>query len=116
MTEDIQREEIFEIIEEIERNPTTTQRVISERLGISLGKTNYLLKALIDKGLIKVRSFSANPRKLEKINYILTKKGLQEKVRLMYHFLKRKEAEYNLLKTEWDRLAADRAKKSAVSI
>ncbi len=116
MLEEIPREELFTIIAEIEQNPAITQRLIAEKLGISLGKTNYLLKALINKGLIKAKSFSANPRKLERIHYILTKKGLEEKMHLMYHFLKKKEAEYNRLKEEWDRLAMGRVKKSALTI
>ena len=116
MLEEIPREELFAIIAEIEQNPAITQRLIAEKLGISLGKTNYLLKALINKGLIKAKSFSANPRKLERIHYILTKKGLEEKMRLMYHFLKKKEAEYNRLKEEWGKLAMGRVKKSALTI
>jgi EPS-associated MarR family transcriptional regulator len=116
MLEEIPREELFAIIAEIEQNPAITQRLIAEKLGISLGKTNYLLKALINKGLIKAKSFSANPRKLERINYILTKKGLEEKMHLMYHFLKKKEAEYNRLKEEWGKLAMGRVKKSALTI
>ena len=116
MLEEIPREELFAIIAEIEQNPAITQRLIAEKLGISLGKTNYLLKALINKGFIKAKSFSANPRKLERIHYILTKEGLEEKMHLMYHFLKKKEAEYNRLKEEWDRLAMGRVKKSALTI
>jgi EPS-associated MarR family transcriptional regulator len=116
MSEHPPKEDILSIIKEIETNPTATQRTLSERLGISLGKTNYLLQELIKKGFIKAKNFSHNPKKLEKIHYLLTRKGIEEKMRLMYHFLKRKEDEYIHIKEEWEQLAADRAKKSAVSM
>lgn len=101
--EDIPREEALFIIKEIETNPAATQRVVSQKLGISLGKTNYLLKELIKKGLIKGESFSANPGKIKKLSYMLTPKGFEEKIRLTYHFLKKKETEYKLLKEEWEK-------------
>lgn len=96
------QEEALSIIKEIETNPATTQRAVSKKLGISLGKTNYLLRELIQKGIIKGESFSTNPGKLRKISYLLTPKGLEEKMRLTHHFLKIKEAEYNKLKEEWN--------------
>ncbi|MDP2939755.1 MAG: MarR family EPS-associated transcriptional regulator [Candidatus Omnitrophota bacterium] len=97
-------EETLSIIKEIEATPATTQRIISNKLGISLGKTNYLLKALIEKGLIKVKRFSTNPGKIQKINYYLTKEGLEHKMLLMLHFLKKKEEEYYQIKQEWEQL------------
>lgn len=102
MREQAPREEILAIIKEIETDPAVTQRTVSKKLGISLGKTNYLLRELIKKDVIKTRNFLHNPGKLKKIGYILTNKGFQEKVRLTYHFLKKKEAEYNLLKQAWE--------------
>jgi len=104
MIEQFPREETLSIIKEIETNPNTTQRSLSAKLGISLGKTNYLLKELIKKGFIKAKNFSHNPEKIRKINYILTERGLEERIRVMYHFLKRKELEYNLIRQEWERL------------
>jgi EPS-associated MarR family transcriptional regulator len=104
MFEQPPKEEILSIIKEIEADPASTQRVLSQKLGISLGKTNYLLKELIKKGLIKARSFSHNPGRLKKIHYILTKEGFEEKLRLTQHFLLKKEAEYNQLKQEWEKL------------
>lgn len=98
------REEALSVIKEIETNPTATQRAVSKKLGISLGKTNYLLKELIAKGLIKGESFSNNPGKFRKISYLLTAKGFEEKMRLMQHFLKKKEAEYRALKEDLERL------------
>ena len=102
MIEQAHEETLF-VIKEIEANPAITQRSVSKKLGISLGKTNYLLKELIEKGLIKGESFSTNPGKLKKIGYLLTPKGFDEKMRLTYHFLKRKEEEYKILKEEWER-------------
>ena len=102
MVEQTQEETLY-VIKELETNPATTQRAVSRKLGISLGKTNYLLRELISKGLIKGASFSANPKKLTKISYLLTPKGVEEKMRLTHHFLMKKEMEYKALKEEWDR-------------
>ena len=96
-------EETLCIIREIEINPVVTQRSVSKKLGISLGKTNYLLKQLIAKGLIKGESFSNNPGKLKKIGYLLTFKGFEERMRLTQYFLKKKEGEYKALKDEWEK-------------
>lgn len=104
MFEQPQKEETFFIFKELEANPTATQRDLAARLNISLGKTNYLLRELILKGFIKAKSFTGNPDKLKKIHYFLTKKGLEEKFRLLQHFLQVKEAEYNKLKQESDLL------------
>jgi len=95
-----QKEETFFIFKELEANPSATQRELSIRLNISLGKTNYLLRELILRGFIKVKNFTGNPGKLKKINYLLTEKGLEEKFRLLQHFLQIKETEYNKLKQE----------------
>ncbi|MCX5713849.1 MAG: MarR family EPS-associated transcriptional regulator [Candidatus Omnitrophica bacterium] len=102
MIEQRPKEEHLLIIKHIEAESAITQRDLSVKLGISLGKTNYLLRELTKKGLIKANNFSKNPEKLKKFNYFLTKKGFNEKLRLTYHFLQRKEQEYNMLKHEWD--------------
>jgi len=101
MIEQALKEEDLAIIKAIEASPSATQRVVSQKLGISLGKTNYLLRELIRKGIIRGESFSVNPGKLKKISYLLTLKGFEEKMRLTYHFLRVKEAEYKILKEEW---------------
>ena len=106
MIEQHPKEENLHIIKEIGSNPVATQRTLSEKLGFSLGKTNYLLKELVKKGLIKARDFSNNPKKLKTVNYILTKKGLEERISLTYHFLRRKEEEFYHLKREWDALSS----------
>ncbi len=104
------KEEILHMIKEIDGNSATTQRTISNKLGISLGKTNYLLNSLIEKGIIKYKSFSDNPGKIRKIQYSLTSKGLEERMRLMRLFLKIKEEEYNKLKQEWESISANNDK------
>jgi len=96
-------EETLELIREIEDNPASNQRVLSEKLDMSLGKTNYLLRSLAQKGWVKIASFSKSKRKARKLRYILTPKGIEEKIKLTYYFLKVKEKEYNRLKTEYQR-------------
>ena len=110
MTEQLQKEEILFIFKELEANPNITQRDLSSRLNISLGKTNYLFRELILKGFIKTKNFTGNPGKLRKINYFLTKKGLEEKFRLLQHFLQIKEVEYNKLKQELEYSLNERSK------
>ena len=98
------KEENLLIFKEIASQPAVTQRELSTKLGVSLGKINYLLKELIKKGLIEVKNFSNNPGKLNKIQYHLTKEGLEYKIRVTQHFLRAKEAEYNQMKQEWEQL------------
>ena len=95
------KEESLQLIKEIEDNPTSNQRLLSQKLNISLGKTNYLLKELAKKGMVKIASFSKNPKKAKKLKYILTPKGLEQKMKLTYYFLQVKEAEYSRLKKEY---------------
>lgn len=102
MIEQPQNEEILRLIKELEASPLSTQRFLSDKLGISLGKTNYLLKELIKKGLIKIKAFSHSEGKMKKLNYNLTKKGFEEKLKLTYYFLKRKETEFYHLRQEWE--------------
>ena len=102
MTEQPQKEETLFIFKELEANSNVTQRDLSSRLNISLGKTNYLLHELILRGFIKVKNFTGHPGKLRKIHYLLTEKGLEEKFRLLQHFLQIKEVEYNKLKQEME--------------
>lgn len=73
-----------------------SQRQLSRALGLSLGKTHYVLHAMLDKGLVKIENFKRNGNKLA-YAYLLTPKGLKEKLRLTHAFLARKEAEFELL-------------------
>ena len=84
---------------EVGKKPGTSQRELSKNLGLSLGKINYCIKALKDKGLIKISNFSKNPNKLKYV-YILTPKGVASKTRLTIDFMKRKMKEYEELKKE----------------
>jgi EPS-associated MarR family transcriptional regulator len=104
---DVLNEEALHIIREVHEDPSVNQRILSERLNISLGKTNYLLKALAQKGLIKIANFTKHPKKGKAVQYLLTKRGLKEKADLTYHFLKVKEKEYERLKAEYSRYIAD---------
>jgi EPS-associated MarR family transcriptional regulator len=112
MIEQAPREEILHIIRHLEDDPATTQRVLSNRLNISLGKTNYLLKELIKKGFIKAQDFSHNSGKFQKVNYLLTKEGFEERLRLTKYFLKAKEEEYNRMKKEWEQLMNNKTRES----
>lgn len=80
----------------LEQQPELSQRQLSEAMGLSLGKTHYLLHALLDKGLVKARNFRRSDRKLG-YAYVLTPSGLGEKLRLARAFLARKEAEFEAL-------------------
>ncbi len=91
--------EHFEVLRKVEKNPKSTQRELAKELGLSLGKLNYCLKALKDKGLIKINNFKRNENK-EKYFYILTPKGLVEKTKLTLNFMKRKMQEYDELKKD----------------
>lgn len=93
----------FRILHLLEDNPDISQREIAKKLGISLGGANYCLKALIDIGHIKIQNFNKNPKKIGYL-YLLTPKGISEKVRLTSGFLKRKMSEYQALRKEIDSL------------
>jgi len=89
----------FNVMRKIQKQPKTSQRNLAEQLGFSLGKLNYCLKALQQKGLIKINNFQKNTNKLNYI-YVLTPKGFNEKTKLTVNFMKRKIKEYEELKGE----------------
>ena len=89
----------FNVLRKIKSQPDATQRELAKVLGFSLGKLNYCLKALKDKGLIKMQNFEKNPNKINYI-YVLTPEGLAEKTKLTLNFMKRKMKEYDELKRE----------------
>ncbi len=89
----------FNVILALEKTPTLSQRDLASVLGFSLGKVNYCLKALIDKGLIKAGCFSRNPNKRQ-YAYLLTPQGIASKAMLTAHFLERKMAQYEALRGE----------------
>lgn len=90
----------------LERNPEASQRELAAELGISLGKTNYCLRALVDRGLVKARNFR-NSQNKKAYAYVLTPQGVQEKTRVTLRFLARKQREYVELKQEIEALHAE---------
>lgn len=103
----MQKDEIhYHILKAIESNPHMSQRELAEHLGVSLGKVNYCLKALIEKGLIKAGNFKSNPNK-RAYAYLLTPKGISEKAIVTLRFLERKMDEYERIKQEIARLKAE---------
>ena len=100
---DFESEESLKLLREIKRTPEMTQRELSSRLGISLGKVNFLLNALIRKGLVKVDNFKNSNNKKAYL-YYLTPHGAEEKAKTTYFFIKRKTLEYERLKEEISQL------------
>jgi len=90
----------FEVLRKIHKNPDASQRELAEELGFSLGKLNYCLKALKDKGLVKINNFRNKKNKINYIQYIITPKGISERTKLTINFMKRKMKEYDDLKRE----------------
>ena len=89
----------LKVLRHLEQNPDVTQRELAEHLGVSLGKANYCLKALITKGFVKARNFKNSNHKSAYL-YVLTPKGIDAKARISVEFLKRKMKEYEQLKLE----------------
>jgi len=87
------------VLRKINNKPDSTQRELAKELGFSLGKLNYCLNALKEKGLVKISNFKNNPNKIGYI-YILTPKGINKKAKLTLDFMKRKMKEYDELKNE----------------
>ena len=91
----------FNILRKIFKNPNITQRKLAKELHFSLGKLNYLLKALKQKGLLKINNFKKNKNKVKYI-YILTPDGINKKKNMTINFMKKKLQEYDELKKEID--------------
>jgi len=103
MLNDEIRHKIFKVLEE---NPEINQRELADKLGISLGKANYCIQALVEKGWIKVNNFRTSKNKLA-YAYLLTPTGIEEKALLTVRYLKRKIGEYEELKREIDELSQE---------
>lgn len=95
----LESEESLQIIKEIESNPQITQRVLAQKLEISLGKINFFVNALIDKGVIEAKNFKNSKNKFGYM-YLLTPRGISIKVDLISKFLVWKKQEYNKLRRE----------------
>ena len=90
----------------LELNPEMTQRELAEALGVSVGAANYCLKALVERGWVKLENFQKNPNKLGYL-YLLTPMGIAAKTQLTASFLRRKIAEYESLRVEIDQLRSE---------
>ena len=93
----------YKILKLLDNNPVISQRELARELGISLGKTNYCLKALVEKGLLKAKNFQKNNNKRAYM-YLLTAKGIEEKVKVTARFFKWKMQEYETIKAEIEEL------------
>lgn len=89
----------YKLLKILEENPDVTQRELAASLGISLGKANYCVRALIGRGLLKVDNFRRNPNKLGYV-YLLTPRGIEEKAQIAVRFLRHKRQEFDALKAE----------------
>lgn len=96
----------YKLLKLIEAEPHLSQREIAQKMGVSLGKTNYCLKALVDKGFIKLQNFYNNKKKSAYI-YFLTPKGIEEKAEVTYRFLQGKIKEYENIKQEIENLKVE---------
>ena len=101
-----QKDTRFRVLRLLQDNPDLTQREIAELLGVSLGGINYCLRALADKGLVKIQNFQKSKNKMGYV-YLLTPRGISEKAALTEAFLKRKMEEYEALKIEIEELKSE---------
>ena len=99
----------YRLLKLLESNPELSQRQLAKELGISLGKVNFCLSALIEKGLLKANNFRNSRNKLAYM-YLLTPAGMEEKARVTLHYLKWKMQEYEALRGEIEELRRDAAK------
>jgi EPS-associated MarR family transcriptional regulator len=93
----------LKLLRYLEANPQVSQRELAEYLGVSLGKTNYCLRALVERGLVKARNFKNNANKRAYL-YFLTSKGVREKAQISVQFLQRKIEEHEALRAEIEEL------------
>ena len=94
-------QDLLNLMRAIKNKPKLSQREMAKDLGFSLGKLNYCLKALKEKGLVKIDNFKKNPNKINYF-YVLTPKGISKKTQMTINFMKRKMKEYDELKKEVD--------------
>lgn len=99
----LSEEHRYKLLKLLHENPEMSQREIASAMGLSLGKANFCLKALIEKGWIKVGNFSRSPNKKAYV-YLLTLRGIEEKAEVTRQFLSRKRQEYEALKAEIEEL------------
>lgn len=105
----------YGLLKTLEDNPSLSQRDLAKRLGISLGKVNFCLNALIEKGCLKVNNFRNNDNKLV-YAYLLTPKGVEQKARMTIEFLQIKMQEYELLRVEIEELKREAQQKNLLRV
>jgi EPS-associated MarR family transcriptional regulator len=93
----------YRILKLLEADPQTSQRRLAQELGVSLGRANYCLQALVDKGLVKVANFRSSKDRRAYL-YVLTPRGIEAKAKITLRFLKTKALEYENLARELDEL------------
>ena len=102
----------FEVLRKVQKKPVISQREMAKELGFSLGKLNYCLRALRDKGLVKLKNFQKQKNKLNYLQYVITPKGISFRTKMTINFMKKKLAEYDELKKELKKTIIRRYKKS----
>jgi len=110
----LQEDTYYRVMRLLEENPDLTQRELAQKLGVSVGGLNYCLKALTEKGLVKMQNFANSKNKFGYV-YVLTPRGIAEKARLTSNFLKRKMEEYEALKAEIETLRLETLKTTSTS-
>ena len=93
-------EDHFEVLRKIQKQPQLSQRAMAKDLGFSLGKLNYCLNALVNKGLVKIQNFKKNKNKVQHFKYVITPKGITERTKLTIDFIKLKMKEYDQIKKQ----------------
>ena len=106
MNETFEQEIHYKILKLLSVQPNLSQRALSGKLGISLGKTNYVLSELAEKGIIKMKRFKNAPQKIP-YSYILTPRGLEQKAKITARFLKQKMTEYEEIKRQIKEIAEE---------
>lgn len=102
----LQEDTYFRVMRILQENPDLTQRELAEKLGVSVGGLNYCIKALSEKGLVKMQNFANSKNKFGYV-YVLTPSGIAEKAAITHRFLQRKIGEYQALKAEIEALKAE---------
>lgn len=110
----LQEDTRFRVLRLLQDNPDLTQRELAEKLGISVGGLNYCLRALMDRGFVKMRNFAHSRNKFG-YAYVLTPRGLAEKASITQCFLQRKMKEYEALREEIAALQAEASSSRVVS-
>jgi EPS-associated MarR family transcriptional regulator len=102
----LQEDTYYRVMRILQNNPDLTQRELARQLGISVGGLNYCLKALMEKGWVKMNNFAHSKNKFGYV-YVLTPHGMAQKAALTHRFLQRKMQEYEALRAEIEALKAE---------